>query len=184
MMNMKNCNSCNQEVAKNAKVCPNCGQKLKMGFFAKLGILIVVFIGIGIVLSPSAEDIQKKLTEIELTAPSSTSSSGELASMFSLISDSTDIQRENKENELQGQIVEWSLPVFDVNVQNAESNVYRIQTSRSSNTVGVFVEIYARNDLEARDIEALNPDDIIHFKGEISGTFLRNIEVKYARLVK
>jgi hypothetical protein len=184
MAKLKNCKSCNKEVAKGAKVCPHCGQKLKMGFWAKFGIIIVILIAVGVALAPSSEDIQNKLAEVEGASPTSTSPSGELATMFSFISDSTDIQRENKENELQGQIVEWSLPVFDVNVKSAENNVYRIQTSGDSTNVGAFVEIHARNDAEAAEIEALNPNDIIHFKGEISGTFMRNIEVVNARLVK
>lgn len=184
MAKMKKCPSCDKEVAKSAKVCPHCGQKLKMGFLMKLGILIVVVIAAVTVFSMSDEEIQDKVTEVQNTPPASLSSSGELASMFSMISDSTDIQRDNKAEEIVGQVVEWSLPVFDVDVQNAEKNVYRVQTNSSSQNVGAFIDIHARDDDEAAEIEALNPGEIITFKGEISGVFLRNIQIGYARLVR
>jgi len=184
MAKLTNCKSCKKEVAKSAKVCPHCGQKLKMGFFARLAILCAILVVIGVVLSPTPEDVQKKLAEVESATPANISSSGELASMFTFVSDSTDIQRENKENELVGRIVEWSLPVFDVTVKSADNKVYRVQTSGDSNNVGVIVEVYARSAEEAREIETLNPNELIRFKGEISGTFMRHIEVKNARLVR
>ena len=53
MAKMKNCKSCGKEVASSAKVCPHCGQKLKMGMMAKLGILVVILIGAAIAGMPT-----------------------------------------------------------------------------------------------------------------------------------
>lgn len=51
MSKLTTCKTCSKEVAKSAKSCPNCGAKLKMGFFKKIGIgfgiIIVLFIIIG-----------------------------------------------------------------------------------------------------------------------------------------
>lgn len=183
MSKMKKCSSCEKEVAKSAKVCPHCGQKLKMGFMMKLGIVIVAIIALATAFSMSDEEIQDKVTQIQNTPSSDLSPSGDLANMFSMISDSTDIQRDNKEKEITGKVVQWSLPVFDVNVQSEERNTYRIQTS-GSDQVGTFVTLYARDAAEAAKIEALKPNDMITVKGEISGIFMRNIQIDYATLVQ
>lgn len=47
MSKLTTCKTCSKEVAKSAKSCPNCGAKLKMGFFKKIGIgfgIIIVFL--------------------------------------------------------------------------------------------------------------------------------------------
>ena len=47
MSNLKACKSCSNEVATSAKTCPNCGQKLKMGFLKKVAIGIFGFLVLG-----------------------------------------------------------------------------------------------------------------------------------------
>lgn len=169
-------------MAKSAKSCPSCGQKLKMGFLAKLGIGLVGIIIIVVASMPSSEDIAKKLAEVENTTPSTLSPSGDLASMFSMISDATDIQRDNTKKEISGQVVEWRLSVFDVDKVSKDGNVYKIQTSGGSNSVGTFVRVYARDSAEAEKIEAIKPGTMITVKGEINGIFMRNIEIEHARI--
>jgi hypothetical protein len=48
MAKLKPCKACNHEVSKSAKKCPNCGQKLKMGFLMKglIGFGVLILIGI------------------------------------------------------------------------------------------------------------------------------------------
>jgi RNA polymerase subunit RPABC4/transcription elongation factor Spt4 len=182
MAKLKNCKSCNAEVAKSAKQCPSCGQKLKMGFMAKLGIVIVVGIAAAIAGMPSSEDIEKKLAEVEAATPSNIEPGGSLASMFSFVSDSTDIQRENKENEIVGNIVEWRLPVYEVRKLGDTGLKYKIQTTGGRNNVGTFVTITARDATESKKIEGLSADDVINVKGEITGIFMRNINIEHARI--
>lgn len=181
-MAMKKCKSCGNEVAKSAKVCPGCGQKLKLGFLAKFGILVIAVIAMAVAFSPSSEDVAKRLAEIENSTPSAVSPSAELAGMFSMISDSTNIQRENKEAEIKGSIVEWSLPVFDVSLNSKEKMIYRVQTSSRSNSVGTFVYIHARNEAEMAELEALSEGEMIKVKGEITGISMRNVVIENARL--
>ena len=183
MAKMKNCKSCNKEVASSAKVCPHCGQKLKMGMMAKIGIGIVILIVAGIAGMPSDDEIAQQLAEIQQTSPANISPKGEIAEMFSMMSNNTDIQRENKEKELKGKIVEWTLPVFEVSVTNAEKGIYKIQTSGSGNTVGAFVEVYARDDAERAKIESLTTGSLVTVKGRIDDTFMRHINIELARLV-
>jgi hypothetical protein len=56
MAKLKPCKSCGKEVAKSAKACPNCGQKLKLGLFKKALIVFGVFIAIGVIASLGEED--------------------------------------------------------------------------------------------------------------------------------
>jgi len=49
MSKLKPCKSCGQEVAKSAKVCPKCGQKLKMGMIGKIGVFFVVLVVVAMV---------------------------------------------------------------------------------------------------------------------------------------
>ncbi len=182
MAKLITCKSCGKEVAKGAKVCPHCGQKLKMGFFAKFGIAIVVLIGLGIFLSPSAEDFAKQLAEVENSNVDDVRADGEIANIFGLMTDNTDIQRDNMEKELKGKVVSWSLPVYEVKLTNKEKMEYKIQTSSGTNNVGAFVEVYARNADEVAYIEGLKTGDIVSFKGKIDGVFMRNITIEKARL--
>ena len=182
MAKLKKCKSCGTDVAKGAKQCPSCGQKLKMGFMAKLGIVIVAIIAVVIISMPSSEEIEKKLAEVEAATPSNLDAGGSLASMFSFVSDSTDIQRENKEKEIVGAIVEWRLPVYEVKKLGDSGLKYKIQTTGNRNNVGTFVTITARDANEAKKIEGLSADDMINIKGEITGIFMRNMTIEHARI--
>ena len=178
------CKSCGKEVAKGAKVCPHCGAKLKMGFMMKLGIVVVGLVVIGVIARPSKEDINKELAQVEQAAPADLQAGGDLASMFSIMSDFTDIQREQKEKEITGLIIDWSLPVFDVSKKGDDPKMYRVQTSSEPDAVGSFIDLYPRDDNEATQIESLKTGDMVHFKGKIDGiAAFRNIDIAHARLV-
>ena len=51
---------------------------------------------------------------LENEIPEQINPQGELGEMFSFGSTNTDIQRDNKINEIKGKVVSWSLPVFEV----------------------------------------------------------------------
>lgn len=178
---MKTCKSCEAEVSKSAKVCPKCGARLKMRFITKALIGIGVLAALAVAGMPSKDQIQAKLQEIEKAQPSDLSAHRELVQIFGFISKRTDIQRENKEKEIKGKIVEWELPVYEV--KKTSENVYRVQTSASPARVGTFVNLHARNDDEARKIEALTTGDYVKFKGQIEGVSLRNIDIGYGVLM-
>ena len=57
MSNLKPCKSCGNEVAKSAKTCPNCGQKLKMGLLKKVAIGLFGFMVLGAL--SSSDDREK-----------------------------------------------------------------------------------------------------------------------------
>ena len=184
MAKLKQCKSCNHEVAKSAKVCPNCGQKLRMGFMMKMVIGFFGFIVLVMMMMPSAEEqaakAQEEIAEIEAATPDGPSAA-ELAPIFDRPSEFTDIQRENKEKELIGKVVQWTLPVYDV---NASGSGYRIQTKSTNSAVGTFLTVTPRDDSERARIEALKEDHRITVKGRITGTTMRNIDINPAILIK
>lgn len=188
---LKPCPSCGKEVSKSAKVCPHCGKKLKMGLFPKIligfGILIVLFI-FG---SPSEEQratrIAQALEEVSQTNPANIQPTGELAEMFNPLSDHTNIQRENKIAEITGQVVQWTLPVYEVRKMD---NYYRVQTIARTGgfnheaIVGAFINLYPRSDQDAAFIEGLKTEDTVTIKGRIKGSRLRHIEIDDAYVIR
>ena len=49
--------------------------------------------------------------------------------------------------------------------------------------IGAFITIYPRNESEKSYIENLKTDDRLTFKGKITGTTMRNIDIEPAILV-
>lgn len=119
-----------------------------------------------------------KFAELAAATPAQISPTGELAAMFNLMSDNTDLQRENKFKELKGKVVEWTLPVYEV---QKDGEVYEVQTE-ADEAVGAFVYITALNTQEKAEIEGLKTGSSISFKGVISDVTLRSLEIKPAIL--
>ena len=189
---LKACPSCGKEVSKSAKVCPHCGKKLKMGFFLKLMISIVVIIGIVIAVQPSKEDallVLKEEINIIINADADNlKATGELDEVFKLGGTATDIQRQNTEKEIIGKIVLWKLPVYEV--KKLDESKYRIQTSGNiggsfsgTSIVSTFVTIYPYDAQEKTYIESLKTNDMVTIKGRITGTSMRHITIAPAILL-
>lgn len=185
---LKVCPSCGKEVSKSAKVCPHCGKKLKMGFFLKLMISLVVVIGLVIVLQPSKEEalntINSEINTIINSQVDNISARGELDKIFELGGIATDIQRQNTEKEIIGKIVKWTLPVYEV--KRLDETKYKIQTSgfmNGTSIVSTFVTVYPQNQEDKSYIEALKTNDRITIKGKITGTFMRHITIEPAILI-
>jgi|GEM_PF-915546 len=161
----------------------------KKSYWILGGVGLLVILIIGGVMS-GKDGVKSKISEqMELinAQPSHLQIEGELSEIFAMGSKYTDLQREKKSKEITGQVVQWRLPVYEV---SKSDDVYKIQTQSKINImgfgqdlVGVFVYITPRNDQERQFIEALKTDDMITFKGIISGTSMRNLTVKPAILI-
>ena len=182
MSKLKNCKSCDHEVASSAKVCPNCGKKLKMGLLLKLLILGGVVAIIAAIASPSSEEVAAANEAIKAQAPNtSLASDGELKDIFAMGSDNTDLQREEKEKEIKGEVVQWTLPVYEVD-KLAEGK-FKIQTASGKGHVATFCYINADADDEIAKISALKTGDMVTVKGKIEGIFMRSIKLDPCFLV-
>lgn len=126
------------------------------------------------------------IAELEAAPASALSPSGELAAAFELGGAATDVQRENAFRVIDGQVVVWELPVFDV---KRRDEGYRIATEGHVTTlfgpsprIRTRVFITPRNDAERQQIEALTTGQMIRFKGRIKGVALRQLEIEPAIL--
>ena len=108
---------------------------------------------------------------------------GELYNIYKYGSNYTDVQRENKINEIKGKIVQWSLPVYEV---RREENIYIVTTSERSGflfsgnyVVSTKIHLSPRSSQEREYIESLKTNDMITIKGKIKGiSFPRMIEIE------
>jgi hypothetical protein len=105
---------------------------------------------------------------------------GELAQIFSLFSDATEVQRTEKEHQIKGKIVQWRLPVYDV---TKRSDFYVIQTKSRAGTVAAFCYVRASDEATKRYLLSLKENDYVTCKGEIAGTTMRSIDIKPAVLL-
>ncbi|RXH39530.1 hypothetical protein XH94_16570 [Bradyrhizobium zhanjiangense] len=103
---------------------------------------------------------------------------GELAEIFSFISEATQIQRDEKERAIKGKIVQWKLPVYNVSERNG---FVVIQTRSRRGLVGTFCYVRA-NEAVKKYALSLRENDLVTCKGEIAGTSMRNIEIRPAIL--
>jgi len=146
------------------------------------GVLFVIGVnGIHNASEQKKQELEADLSSLQSAPAAAIQPTGNLEEIFRLGSDYTDVQRENTEKALTGKVVEWRLPVFEVH-KLADAR-YRIQTT-GINNVGTFVTIYAQNSVEAGRIESLMTGSTVHFKGRISGTFMRSINIEPAILLK
>lgn len=190
MTNLTTCKSCGKEVAKSAKNCPHCGAKLKMSIVLKMLIALVVIGGVINFVVPGTDKVKARaehlqtLQELAAQKTSDLSPTGELADMFNLGSDYTDLQRDAKEKELAGAIVEWKLPVYEVDIKDKEKKIYRVQTTGKGGVVSTFVNIHAMDDEDERILSAMKTGNVIHFKGKFKDVSMRSLNIDPAILVR
>lgn len=165
------------------------GCLIALAVIAVLGVLTIggcvlmggLFVkGVSDAVDASNKETQDKIASLKSASPSSLSPTGDLEAKFGVMSEYTDIQRDNAEKEITGKIVQWTLEVYEVSKQ---SDYYRIQTS-GSNTVGTFVSLYPQSDDESSYIESLKTGDTVTVKGCITGTTIRNVDIDPAILVR
>ena len=97
------------------------------------------------------------------------------------MSTNTDIQRENKEEEIKGSLVEWNLQVHEVTKEG--ENEYEIQTL-SNDQPSIFARVTTRNKEEDDYIESLTTKNKVRVRGIIKGTFMRVIVLDPAIIIK
>ncbi len=147
-------------------------------------VLIVLAVVSGQGVAKPKTDPSAELSSAQISA---LQPDGELFEIFTFGSKYTDLQRDNKLNEIKGHVVQWQLPVYEV---SRSGDGYKIQTKSSlgisqydRNLVGTFVYITPHNDKERQIVEALKTDDTIYFKGIIADSTMRSLDIKPAILV-
>lgn len=127
------------------------------------------------------------IEKLEQTESANIAPDGELAEIFSIGSNYTDLQRELTLEKIQGKVVSWTLPVYEV---SRSGDGYTIQTQgsigdfqNSTKVVTTFIFLQPRNSDELQLIQTVRTGDMISFKGVIKDVTLRSLEVAPAILI-
>jgi uncharacterized membrane protein len=166
------------------------GKKEKSGCFGVIkklftGVIVIFVIIVVIAINSDKTPSLDAIAELEKEPISDLQPQGDLASTFAIMGTSTDLQRENKLNEIKGKVVQWSLPVFEI---KASGKGYHVQTYGMTNglygtpVVPAFLEIMPRNDEERKIIEQLKTGNFISFKGKIIDSTVRHLNINPAVL--
>lgn len=135
----------------------------------------------------AAEELEKerqvKLTELETATPSSLRYEGELAEIFTLGSNYTDVQRQNKEKELKGQVIEWEFVVYEVEKNNGYYDITPKEGLLSNKVAVSTVYLYPRSEEESQLIESWKEDAKFTARGYIDNVMFRSLIIAPARLV-
>ena len=116
--------------------------------------------------------------EIASASVSGLSPSGELADIFSTVSNANQPQRDEKAREIIGKVVEWSLPIYSV---AKREGFLVIETRSRPGLVAAFCFVRA-SEATQKYVLALSADALITCKGQIAGASMRGIEIRPALL--
>lgn len=129
--------------------------------------------------STSATSISNTTTELSSSTYSSLSPYGRLADIFNIGSDYTDLQREDTLKEIKGQVVQWTLPAYEI---HRDGDVYTISVLPGKN-VGCSVVIFNPDTQQLSRLKSIKTGENITFKGYIKGISMRHIIISPAMLV-
>ena len=144
-----------------------------------LGAYMLLLVGSG---GESSDERATKVASLK-SATAEQLNAKELAAMFKMGSENTDLQRDAKEKELKGKVVQWKVQVFEVKADG--ESCYKIQTSGTDTHPGTFIKACNEDDPGvAALVPGLKTKDVINVKGVINGTFMRNFELDPAIVTK
>ena len=105
----------------------------------------------------------------------------QVAETFALGSRSTDLQRELLEKEVSGQVVEWDLQLYEVQLEGdiytVSSNPIPIKNDGAMNLSRVVAEVRARTPEEHAFLRAVKTGDPIRLRGRVTAIALRTAVV-------
>ena len=105
----------------------------------------------------------------------------QVAETFALGSRSTDLQRELLEKEVSGQVVEWDLQLYEVQLEGdiytVSSNPIPIANDGAVNLIRIVAEVRARTPEEHAFLRAVKTGDPIRLRGRVTAIALRTAVV-------
>lgn len=127
-----------------------------------------ILIAICMIISISCSSLVFCMTVDELAdAPvTNLDPNGELKNVFRLMSDYTDLQREDMLDSIKGKVVVWTLRVYEVS--RLKPNLYNIILNGEGG-LGVDAYVTSQNDEEKKLIHSLKTGSIISIKGMLTG---------------
>ena len=105
----------------------------------------------------------------------------QVAETFALGSKSTDLQRELLEKEVSGQVVEWDLQLYEVQLEGdiytVSSNPIPIKNDGAMNLIRIVAEVRARTPEEHAFLRAVKTGDPLRLRGRVTAIALRTAVV-------
>jgi hypothetical protein len=140
------------------------------------------FTGCGGGDEPPAQVQEPEYTLAELEAAKPVAVTPEqVAETFALGSKSTDLQRELLEKEVAGQVVEWNLQLYEVQLEGdiytVSSNPIPIKNDGAMNLIRIVAEVRARTPEEHAFLRAVKTGDPIRLRGRVTAIALRTAVV-------
>jgi hypothetical protein len=157
---------------------------LRAGLWVTLlaGTLVCTLTGCGGGDEPPAQVQEPEYTLAELEAAKPVAVTPEqVAETFALGSKSTDLQRELLEKEVSGQVVEWDLQLYEVQLEDdiytVSSNPIPIANDGGINLIRIVAEVRARTPEEHAFLRAVKTGDPIRLRGRVTAIALRTAVV-------
>lgn len=151
-------------------------------------ILICGFFGLITFLAVTTDDKKKSKKNGEQDEPavdlvnapvSNLRPTGELQQLYSMGGIHTNLQRDEKTEEIKGKIVEWTLNFYDVHKMG--DNKYRV-TTQADDEVSTSIVLTTRTAEEKDRMKSLTTGNSISIRGKIDDVTFRVIEIEPAIL--
>lgn len=130
--------------------------------------------------SQTSQSVEKHLVEIA-SAKINPVTPGQVAEVFALGSEFTELQRDILRKELVGSVVEWEIPVYEVSY---EEGVYKVTTltfgagsGQAVNMLRAVVFIYPSGDMDHTVLRKVKTNDKLKVRGAVQDVLLRTAVV-------
>lgn len=109
------------------------------------------------------------------------------AEVFALGSEATDLQRDLLSNYLIGNVVEWDVPVYEIQLKDGSfkitSQPIPIKSKQATELLRVVAFVDSMNDLDLYVLKRSKTNDVIRIRGKVQGIVMRTAVVIYPGMV-
>ena len=160
--NLKTCKVCEKEIAKNAKVCPHCGAKIKKAFYKKPWFIILAVIIVIAAISSGGKD-ENKGSDVNDTSAVETSIEYVKYDVSEMVSDLEEnaLKAEKKYN---NQYVEITGKLSNIDSKGAYISLDPL--NKDFNFINV--QCFTKNDEQVNKIAEMSKGDIVTLKGKVT----------------
>lgn len=126
------------------------------------------------------QNIETELAEVMRAAPSPIQPE-QVAEAFALGSNFTDLQRDILRKELIGNVVEWTIPIYEVEMDEGSykisSQPIPIKSREAYELLRVVCFVYPKNDAEIERLQLVKTNDKIKIRGKVRDIVVRTAVV-------
>ena len=151
------------------------------GLWCAGGLAVLALVGCAPVSDPSAGLTPAQAVELIDRTPRADLDPETVAAAFALNSKSTDVQRQMLEQSLVGHTIEWTIPVYDVQLDGArflvQSSEFPLADSEALPLLRVMAYLTPQNEADDATLRAVKTGDTIRIRGIVQEIRLRTFVV-------